>query len=97
MAGSKGEAQLGVAHSSENVRRSSHLNRAKAKKKQIDCLLPEKRGYEEGGHKTPQRIVDRPGQVASVRQREGDDGQTAHAHHDHDGVEDKLRRILCSS
>ena len=73
--------------------RSCHSNRAKAKKKQIDRLLPKVRGYEEGGYKTPEHVVDRQGQVASVRHGEGDDGHTAHTDQRHDGVEDKLGRI----
>ena len=64
--------------------------------KQIDRLLPVVRGYEEGGYKTPEHVVDRQGQVASVRQGEGDDGHTAHADQRHDGVEDKLQRVWCS-
>ena len=62
-------------------------------KKQIDRLLPVVRGYEEGGYKTPEHVVDRQGQVASVRQGEGDDGHTAHADQRHDGVEDKQQRV----
>ena len=65
--------------------------------KQIYRLLPVVRGYEEGGYKTPEHVVDRQGQVASVRQGKGDDGHTAHADQRHDGVEDKLGRIWCSS
>ena len=77
---------------SEKGRRSCHSLK-QINKKQIDRLLPVVRGYEEGGYKTPEHVVDRQGQVASVRQGEGDDGHTAHADQRHDGVEDKLRRI----
>ena len=66
-------------------------------KKQIDRLLPVVRGYEEGGYKTPEHVVDRQGQVASVCQGKGDNGHTAHADQRYDGVEDKLGRIWCSS
>jgi len=61
-------------------------------KKIFLCFAPLSvvRGYEEGGYKTPEHVVDRQGQVASVRQGKGDNGHTAHADQRHDGVEDKL-------
>ena len=108
--GTKEEAPLVVLDSSDGFKedlsllcsfvwkgRGSRQSLRQINKKQIDRLLPVVRGYEEGGYKTPEHVVDRQGQVASVRQGKGDNGHTAHADQRHDGVEDKLGRIWCSS
>ena len=56
--------------------------------------LPVVCGEEKCRYEAPKNIVDGRGKVASVREGEGDYGNTAHTDHCHNGVEDELKRAV---